>query len=120
MRREQVAIIIGKNPDFAEKTLLVFDRLDNGALKAATSAVTLSECLVLPYRLSRPETAQTFITMLVDNTAIAFIEIDAQIANQAATLSLFYPQSAMNPAKGIALSHEICYIISTYLQQAPR
>ncbi len=39
-----------KNPGFAAKVQEVFKRLEDGILTAVVSPITLTECLVLPYR----------------------------------------------------------------------
>jgi predicted nucleic acid-binding protein len=91
-----VIYFVEKNPDFAEKVNLVFERLDRGALRASTSAITLSECLVLPYRLNRPEAAQAFITMLVQNPDVKFVSIDEGIAEKAAELRARYNLSLLD------------------------
>ena len=43
-----VIYFVEKNPSFAPKVQLVFDRLDESNLIAVVSPITLAECLVLP------------------------------------------------------------------------
>ncbi|MGB8214087.1 MAG: PIN domain-containing protein [Anaerolineales bacterium] len=54
------------------------------------SPVTLAECLVIPFRLGKPEVAQAFIQMLSQSDNVIFVAIDNQIASQAADLRARY------------------------------
>ena len=81
-----VVYFVEKNPDYLEKERVVFEHLDDGTLAGAASPITLSECLGLPYRLGKPEAAQAFIQMLVNSSNMAFVIIEAQIADRAADL----------------------------------
>ena len=69
---------------------VVFERLDDGTLAGVTSPVTLSEYLVLPFRLGKPEVAQAFIQMFSKSNNMTFVVIEDQIASQAADLRARY------------------------------
>jgi predicted nucleic acid-binding protein len=81
-----VIYYIEKNPDYLDKTQPVFERLDDGSLSATSSPITLAECLVLPYRLGKLETAQAFFQMLVNSESVTFINLDDQAASITADL----------------------------------
>jgi predicted nucleic acid-binding protein len=85
-----VIYYVEANPRYRPIVEVVFDRLDNGALTAVTSPVTLAECLVFPYRLGQSQTAQDFADLIVNgsNTVFALIEQDA--AKKAADLRVRY------------------------------
>jgi predicted nucleic acid-binding protein len=85
-----VIYFVEKNPDYMDKMLIVFDRLDAGTLSGATSPVTLSECLVLPIRLGKPEVAQAFNQFLGGNSSLFFVNIDDKIASRAADFRARY------------------------------
>jgi predicted nucleic acid-binding protein len=68
----------------------VFDRLDDGLLTAVVSPVTLSECLVVPYRLDHKDLVRDFTEALLHGRGISFAPIDQEIARQAAELRARY------------------------------
>jgi predicted nucleic acid-binding protein len=85
-----VIYYIEKNPDYLDKTQPIFERLDDGSLSATSSPITLAECLVLPYRLGKLETAHAFFQMLVNSESVTFINLDDQAASTAADLRARY------------------------------
>ena len=68
----------------------VFNRLDNNWLVAVTSPVTLAECLVVPYRLNRPDLRQTFSDLITSGPNTMFISLGEETADQAAALRARY------------------------------
>jgi predicted nucleic acid-binding protein len=85
-----VIYYVEKHPVYADKAQAVFDALDTGQLDAVSSPVTLSECLVVPYRLGKPELAQAFLQCLVNGENVSFVAIDETIADKAAELRARY------------------------------
>jgi len=88
-----VIYFVEKHPHFADLVRVAFDRLDEGSLSAVTSPVTLSECLVLPYRIGRPDAAQAFIDVIVYGDNVTFAPIDQAAAERAAELRTRYNMS---------------------------
>ena len=68
----------------------IFERIDNNLLIAVTSPVTLSESLVIPYRLGRQDISLLFINQIVNSDNTEFIQINNHIAQQAAELRSQY------------------------------
>ena len=66
----------------------IFAQLDAVAWQAVTSPVTLSECLVIPYRLSDDRLKQLFTRLLVHRAE--FVPISQDIAHAAAELRSAY------------------------------
>lgn len=85
-----VIYFVEKNPSFSPKVQPIFDRLDDGKLKAVVSPITLAECLVLPYKLDEPKVAQIFTDLLVNSQSVLFCPIDERIADKAAELRVRY------------------------------
>lgn len=81
-----VIYFVEENPHYAARAQGIFERLDNGELSAVASPITLSECLVLPYRSGNGEVAEAFTRLLVNSESVSFHPIDEQIADQAANL----------------------------------
>ena len=85
-----VIYFVEKNPDYLEKSQAVFSRLDEGKFTAVVSPITLSECLVVPYRLEKAEVAQVFTDLLVNSESVLFYPIDEVTADKAADLRARY------------------------------
>ncbi len=85
-----VIYYIENHPQYFSIIEQIFDRIDNGLLIAVTSPVTLSECLVIPYRLGQPQIQQLFINQLINGNNTQFRPIDSDIAQQAAELRSRY------------------------------
>lgn len=85
-----VIYYIEKHPQYFSIVKPIFDRIDNSLLVAVTSPVTLSECLVIPYRLGQIQIQQLFINQLVNGNNTLFKPIDLDIAQQAAELRSRY------------------------------
>jgi predicted nucleic acid-binding protein len=85
-----VIYFVEKSPFFASIVKPVFDRLDDGSLAAAVSPITLAECLVLPYKLGKPNVAQIFTDLLVNNQSVLFYPVDETTADKAADLRARY------------------------------
>ena len=85
-----VIYFIEKNRHYLQKMQAVFKHLDDGSLSGAASPVTLSECLVIPFRLGKPEVAQAFIQILSKSDNITFVVIEDRIASQVADLRAHY------------------------------
>jgi predicted nucleic acid-binding protein len=85
-----VIYYVEKNPSFSTKVQDIFQRLDDSRLTAVVSPITLAECLVAPYRLGRPDVAQTFSDLLADNENVLLYPIDEITADKAAELRARY------------------------------
>jgi predicted nucleic acid-binding protein len=85
-----VIYYVERNPQYAALTDAVFDRIDNGALAAVTSPITLLECLVIPFRLARVDVQQDFMDLIVSGQGITFAPLDAAAARRAAELRAVY------------------------------
>lgn len=72
---------------------VIFEQLNQGAFIAVTSPVTLAECLVLPYRLQRPELKNKFVHFITQGKNVIHTTINHAIAEQAAELRARYPLS---------------------------
>jgi predicted nucleic acid-binding protein len=62
----------------------IFESFDAGTVRAVTSPVTLSECLVLPYRLQDAALQRLFVRQIVDQSL--FVPVDQPVAQIAAQL----------------------------------
>jgi predicted nucleic acid-binding protein len=81
-----VIYFVEKNPSFVSKVHPIFDRLDDGNQTAVVSPITLAECLVLPYKLGKPNIAQIFTDLLVNSQSVLFCPVDETTADKAADL----------------------------------
>jgi predicted nucleic acid-binding protein len=81
-----VIYFVEENPQYLALGRLVFDRIDDGGLTAVTSPITLSECLVHPYRLQQFQAVSAFRELIVYGDNVTFFAIDDEIADNAAAL----------------------------------
>jgi predicted nucleic acid-binding protein len=81
-----VIYFIEENPQYLARVRLAFDHIDAGELTAVTSPITLSECLVHPYRLRQPQAVAAFRELIVYGDNVTFFAIDDEIADNAASL----------------------------------
>ena len=75
---------------FAEVVQESFRLLDEGALQAIASPVTLAECLVLPLQLGQTQLRQNFIDLLTKTEAIVLAPMDVEVGKRAAELRVSY------------------------------
>lgn len=85
-----VIYFVEKNPAFETKVQDVFQRLDEGKLRAVVSPITLAECLALPYKLGKPDVVQIFTDLLVNSESILFYPMDEITAAKVADLRARY------------------------------
>ncbi len=85
-----VIYYVEAHPLYLPKVEKIFERIDNGTLTAVTSPITLSECLILPYRLKSEELEQKFSALIANSDNTIFMPIDDSIAKQAAKLRVRY------------------------------
>lgn len=84
------------NPKYLLPTNAVFERIDNGALLAVTSPVTLAECLIAPYRANLPQVSQAFLDLIIHGNNTAFAPIGREAAQRAAKLRTQYNLTLTN------------------------
>lgn len=85
-----VIYFVEKNPAFSTKVQPLFSKLDEGTLSAIVSPITLAECLVLPYKISKPDIARIFSELLVSSDNVLFYPIDEATADKAAEFRARY------------------------------
>ena len=85
-----VIYYVENNPSYAHVVQPLFDSLDNGDLIAVVSPITLAECLVLPYKLGKPNAAKIFTDLLVNSPSVLFSPLNDTCADAAAELRARY------------------------------
>ena len=76
--------------DYQAVLTKLFKANDNGYFAFITSAITLLEVLVMPYRLGREDIAKQYRKLLTDSTTIDIVQINDSIAINAAKLRAMY------------------------------
>ncbi|MDQ3705816.1 MAG: type II toxin-antitoxin system VapC family toxin [Chloroflexota bacterium] len=100
-----VIYYVENNPHYHDLVRDVFDRVDAGSLSAVTSPVTLSECLVAPYRLRLTSLQQDFTDLIVAGRNTTFVPINDDSARAAAELRARYNLTLLDALQvGVALS----------------
>lgn len=69
---------------------IVFNALDNLALSAVASPITLAECLIVPLRNAEENIRKAFLELILDSQNIHFHPSDETIALKAAELRAKY------------------------------
>lgn len=78
------------NPQYLDQMDVIFKRLDAGEIQGFTSAITLTEVLMLPVRLGRRDLETAYRSILLHNTSVSLIQASGEIAEQAAHLCARY------------------------------
>jgi predicted nucleic acid-binding protein len=85
-----VIYYVERHPRYVDVIRAVFDRVRNGLPLAVTSPVTLTECLVAPYRAGRLNLVQDFTDLIVGGRNTLFVPVDAESGRRAAELRARY------------------------------
>jgi len=82
----------------------VFEAIDHGALRAATSGLTLMEVLVVPYRAGNISLADRYEALLTRSRGLHFVDINRPLLKAAAQLRATFrirPPDALQVAAAI-------------------
>jgi predicted nucleic acid-binding protein len=81
---------IEEHPDFLPVVAPLFEEVAAGRREIVTSAVTLLEVLVVPYRIGNLPIAERFEALLTKSRGLHLVEIDRQQLRAAAQLRALY------------------------------
>jgi predicted nucleic acid-binding protein len=81
---------VENHPNYYELTKVIFDKIDQGLLLGVFSPISLSECLVYPYKLGLTTVIQDFIDLIVYGENVDFISIGEDIGKLAAQMRAKY------------------------------
>ena len=84
--------LIEAHPRFLPAVAEIFGAIDAGRLAAATSALTLLEVLVVPFRTGNLALAQNYEEILSRSRGLRLVEIDRSILRTAAGLRASHPK----------------------------
>jgi predicted nucleic acid-binding protein len=82
--------LIEEHPLFLTPARTLFQRADAGTIQIVTSAVTLLEVLVVPYRSGNDPLAERYETILTGSRGVRLIEVDRVQIRTAARLRALY------------------------------
>lgn len=85
-----VIYFVENNPVYRQRVQAIFELVDAGSLEVVTSPITLSECLVYPFRLQQTKAIDQFRELLVNGPNVVFVVIDQFIAEKASQLRAQY------------------------------
>jgi predicted nucleic acid-binding protein len=77
---------IEKHPRYLSVLRELFTRIDQSALPAFTSGLTLLETLVVPYRAGNQELAARYEAMLTNGRGLALVPLDVSVLHAAARI----------------------------------
>ena len=85
-----VIYFVERNPAYLDLVHAAFRYIDQGAMGAVTSPVTLAECLVHPVRQQDVVLQQDFLDLITAGNNTEFVVIDQDIAQRAAEFRARY------------------------------
>jgi predicted nucleic acid-binding protein len=74
------------NPLYAPLTQMTFESMEKGNFKGVTSAITLMELTVLPWRMGHENVAREYEALLVNFPNLSIVDIDRDVARLGAKL----------------------------------
>jgi predicted nucleic acid-binding protein len=95
---------IEKHPRYLQVLKELFTRIDQSALPAFTSALTLLETLVVPYRARNQELAARYEAFLTNGRGLTMVPIDVSVLHAAARIratTRIHTGDALQLASGI-------------------
>ncbi|MCI0546258.1 MAG: PIN domain-containing protein [Candidatus Rokubacteria bacterium] len=111
---------IEEHPRFLPVVAPVFSAIASARLPAVTSAVTLLETLVVPYRSGNVGLAARYEAVLTRSRGIGFIDLDRALIRTAAHLRALFPVRTPDALQlAAALSHG-CRVYLTSDRALPR
>jgi predicted nucleic acid-binding protein len=81
---------VEQNPTYFARVQKIFQWIDEGTSVGITSVLTLTEVLVQPLKLGKPQIAQSYQQILLNSRNFHVVSIDAAIAQIAADLRARY------------------------------
>ncbi len=78
--------LVEHHPRYSHFCETLFDRLEAGKTRAATSTLTLLEALVQPYRDNNEELVMKFYALLTSYPHLAWVSMTLNVADRAAKL----------------------------------
>lgn len=115
-----IIYFVEQNPRYLDRTEYIFSAIDNGQLTAVTSPITLSECLVFPYRSGDEKLKADFVDLLVRGRHTQFTLIDEMIGQRAAELRANYNLSLTDALQIAAALDQGCQAFLTNDRQLSR
>jgi len=79
-----------RHPDFSPVARVVFERAEAGELEIATSTLTLTEVLTLPFQQQAEALAESYRAILLGTPYTHVFAVDTEIAERAARLRAKY------------------------------
>ncbi len=92
------------NPIYAPLTKTVFENMEGGKFQGVTSAITLMELTVLPWRMGFENVAREYEVVLVNLPNLFLVDIDRNVARLAAKLRADFkisPADALQVSAGL-------------------
>jgi predicted nucleic acid-binding protein len=110
---------IEENPDFLPHLAPLFYAVASGKLKIVTSAVTLLEVLVVPYRTGNLLLAERYEALLTRSRGLNMIEIDRKQLQAAAQIRAHYRIRTPDALQLAAALLKQCFALLTNDREMP-
>ncbi len=108
-----VIYYVENNPAYTDVTKIIFDGIDSGRWQAITSAITLAEALVVPYRLELDQLQHDFAELIVSGANTTCVPIDSDTGREAARLRAVYNLTLIDAIQVAAAIQANCDVFLT-------
>lgn len=85
-----IIYFVEQNPTYFSRSQPIFEAIDQGAVTAVTSPITLAECLIFPLQKSQTSLIQIFSALIVQAEHTEFVATNDVIGLKAAELRVLY------------------------------
>lgn len=85
-----IVYYIEEHPHYCNRVTPIFQNIDTGVYTAVTSPITLSECLVIPFRLHQVALQQEYVSIITQGLFTDFHHLEEADAHLAARLRAKY------------------------------
>jgi predicted nucleic acid-binding protein len=100
------------NPTYAPLTKTAFENMEEGTFEGVTSAITLMELTVLPWRMGHENVAREYEAVLANYPNLYIVDVDRDVARLAAKLRADYNVS---PADALQVAASLQADAKTFL-----
>jgi predicted nucleic acid-binding protein len=104
------------HPTYLPLTQEIFSCIARGEKPAVTSTITLMEIIVRPLQLGRQGIARKYEALLTNYPHLTLVEIDRDVARQAAQLRAEYQ---LRPADALQVAACLCYQMPVFITNDP-
>ena len=101
-----------ENPNYIKTLDFIFQNINNSKIFAFTSTITLTECLVLPFKLKREDLVELYKNIFIYSKNFELIDITTNIAILGAKIRADF---SLKTPDSLQISSAICHECDIFL-----